>query len=81
MLTVWGDCTAEEDEAERALQEEAILAEQELMNKMAARNYERAVELCLKYAFPKASLCVVDAQSPAVCCCREWTRDSLLSVV
>ncbi len=49
VLSVWADCTAEEDEAARALQEEAILAEQELLNKMAARNYERAVELCLKY--------------------------------
>ena len=49
MFNVWKDFTSEEDEAARALQEEAILAEQELLNKMAARNYERAVELCIKW--------------------------------
>ncbi len=48
MFNVWKDFTSEEDEAARAEQEEAILAEQELLNKMAARNYERAVELCIK---------------------------------
>ena len=48
-LSVWVDATADEVDAARKLQQEHVLEEQELFNRMAMRDYGRTVELCIKY--------------------------------
>lgn len=49
VLCVWSDSTAEDEAAAMEAAQALVLEEQELFNRMAARDYERTVELCLKY--------------------------------
>jgi U3 small nucleolar RNA-associated protein 13 len=52
VISVWRDATEEETEAEREKAEALVLEQQELFNRMAARDYERTVELCIKLEQP-----------------------------
>ncbi|MDR3741563.1 MAG: WD40 repeat domain-containing protein [Terracidiphilus sp.] len=49
VLCVWADATREEEAEARAAADAAVLQQQELYNRMAARDYPRTVELCIKY--------------------------------
>jgi hypothetical protein len=51
VLNVWHDATEEEEAKQQAAEEQLLLAQQELLNRMAARDYKRTVELCVRYSW------------------------------